>query len=203
MYRTIHHHISFLGVSALLFFAVAGVHAEENGTTTQEAQPSAQTIPVQSTEANQPVSEKPFTQAVQDRIINLVRNVIARIQASEERLQAISTRVESRIGKMKAGGADVHIAEQKLIDAKNDLATAHTMIGQLSTIDTVIRSDTPRQSYTVFRTQLYTTSDTLLRAYASLVDALRIMQATALTPTTSVSQATTTQNATNTNPNSR
>lgn len=107
-----------------------------------------------------------LTEEQQNRFINLVRNVHARMDAAIGRLENITGRLETRIAKLEAQGVDTSRALQPLNDAKNKLAEARAVLdtAKADAEDGII-SDTPREAFKPAREQFATIRQSIRDAY--------------------------------------
>ena len=115
-------------------------------------------------------------QRFQDRIFNLSRNVSNRLTASVHRLQNIADRLDSRIVKEKNAGTDTTRAEAKLSEARQTLMEAESKQSELPSVQQVLTSDTPRESFTVVRANFLATRDLLKKAHAQLTETVLLLK---------------------------
>jgi hypothetical protein len=93
-----------------------------------------------------------MTTELQNRFINLVRNVFERMDAAITRLENVAARLEARITKLTALGVDTGPALTPLNEAKRKLAEARRMLGEAkSEAESGLVSDTPRERFTATR----------------------------------------------------
>lgn len=122
-----------------------------------------------------------LTERIQDRIINLSRNMEGRMRAALERLEQIIGRMDSRIQKLEAEGVDTAQAETVLALAQESLKTAREALDGIdSTVVASITSDNPaasfpalRERYTTARNAIKDTHTHLQTMLAVLKDAVR------------------------------
>lgn len=89
---------------------------------------------------------------LQNRFINLVRNVFNRMDAAISRLENVATRLESRIAKLEAEGIDTAESLSALHDAQNKLNEAKQMLIEAKAeAEDGLLSDLPRERFTVVR----------------------------------------------------
>lgn len=112
----------------------------------------------------------------QDRIINLSQNVIARLVSATERMRNIVGRIETRIEKLKALGVDTAPAETKLNDAKNALLAVEDVLDELGSIETIVRGDTPRDSFSQVRTQFIGARDLIKQTQTLLIETVSLLK---------------------------
>ncbi len=115
-------------------------------------------------------------QRFQDRIFNLSRNVSNRLTASINRLQNITDRLDSRIVKEKNAGKDTTRAEAKLDEAKQSLREARSKQSELPSVQQILTSDTPRESFRVVRANFLATRDLLKKAHAQLTETVLLLK---------------------------
>lgn len=114
-----------------------------------------------------------LSQEQQDRFINLIRNTFARMDAAIDRLENVSTRIETRVAALEAEGVDTSLARAPLADAVNKLAEARAQLSQAQAQAEVgIVSDTPRERFMVAREQFKNIKQTIRDAYVLLREAL-------------------------------
>jgi uncharacterized membrane protein len=162
MYRKLSPNILLLTITlvflAITTFAYADIIAPEEtptlildtATTAEKMQEGRVSVPERESEHQDLRQENQNTlnNTKQVRITNLAANISNRTDAAIERFTKISTRLETRIEKLKLTGIDTTEAEQKLDTAKKTLSQARTNI---NTIDTLVynatTSPTPREDW--------------------------------------------------------
>jgi hypothetical protein len=114
-----------------------------------------------------------LTTGLQDRFINLVRNVFNRMDAAVVRLEDVAARLEARAEKLSALGVDtskartpLHNAQNKLREAKNALTVAK------SEAELGLGSDSPRENFKAARDTFITIRESIRDAYILLREAL-------------------------------
>ena len=117
----------------------------------------------------------------QTRMVNLAANISNQLEASMERISAISDRLATRLTQMEAEGLLVGAARTQLTDVRQQLANAQTALNNIdSAVFVVASSPSPATTWPSVKNQ-YTTSR------AALVAALTTLQ-TAIATAQSVSQ---------------
>lgn len=139
-------------------------------------------VPATTTENITPTEEsKEATAAlplrIQNRLINLSRNMESRMDAAILRIAQITGRVESRIAKLKAEGMDTSTAETMLEHSKSSLDTAR---GSITLVDeTLINAVTSRNPYEGFRSakrQFLITTHAIRDAHTHLRTVLELLK---------------------------
>lgn len=144
---------------------------EEKATTRDEMKTAQEDRIAERTERRSALSS-----AMQDRIINLTHNVTARLTSALDRMDAIIVRIESRSAKLQSLGVDVNASNAKLSEAKRILAEAQDALSTLPTIESGIRSDTPRESFAPIRTQLLLVRDLVKQVHGLLSDTVSLLK---------------------------
>lgn len=91
---------------------------------------------------------------VQDRVINLTANVVARLEGATARFEQIIARIETRIEKLEGRGVDTERASAVLETAKEKLRMAEEGLENLTSIRQAVSGDNPREAFAVVRTEL-------------------------------------------------
>ncbi len=109
----------------------------------------------------------------QNRLTQIVAKTVEQINKAVTRLESITSRLETRISKVKAAGADTAKAEEALTHAKEHFALAKTLIVKLAVLDT---SDTNLgQNVSRLRAAVKEVKEHLREGHASLVEALKAL----------------------------
>jgi hypothetical protein len=111
--------------------------------------------------------------ALQDRMINLSRNVAGKMESAISRLENIAARTSERIDTIGAQGIDVTSARTSLDEATQKLLEARSTLETVSKdIENAFISDTPRDSFRAIRPR-YTEVRVLIKdAYLKLHETL-------------------------------
>ncbi len=121
----------------------------------------------------------------QNRIINLARNLIGKMQAATNRLTQITTRFDTRIIILKNSGVDTTEAEAALATAKDSLERANTI---LSTLDTTTvqaaTAENPKEAFVSARTQYVVVREALRDAHTYLKSTLVLLKKAPMKATT-------------------
>lgn len=156
------------------------VHAQEGMSATQTP-PEPRIEEVRETMQNRgemrDARKATLTEAMQDRIINLIENVKNRLAAVVTRLEQISIRLESRIAKVRDTGIVTTEAEAELSKAKSSLEAARATLASLPSVPQTVRGETPRESFAVLRTELQQTRDLLRETHTHLTSTVVILTA--------------------------
>lgn len=172
-------------------FSLSVQAQESHGTSTESTsatphEPEALTDP---TPADAPDTEQiELPKPVQDRIYNLVTNVLNRLSATLTRMDSITSRLDSRITKMKASGMETGSAEAKLAEAKSALTHAHETFTSIPPLMEVLSGKTPLRSYHAVRVQLLSIRNELKTISQLLTETISLLKAptpTNQTPATS------------------
>lgn len=131
-----------------------------------------------------------LSKVLQDRIRNLIANVVERLAATLHRFDTIVTRIDSRIEKLNAAQMDTTAASAKLSEAKDALEHARTLLAQTPDSATVVTSETPRTAYKAIRAQLIAVRDELKHVRNLLQEAVTLLKNTSARPS---EEATTTE----------
>jgi len=119
-----------------------------------------------------------FAPQTKIRIKNLLENIVHRGQATVDRFAHISTRIESRIQKIKAQGGDASAAEAALAEADTARTAANNILRTLNDgdVDIIVDAPVPHDALRLLSTHianvhanLATTKDALARATHALV----------------------------------
>lgn len=114
---------------------------------------------------------------VQDRIINLSRNMEARMQAVTARFDNIIARMERRIEKLEAEGVDTSEATVFVGHAKTSLETAKSNLTDLDqTVVRAVTSDSPRDRYRTVRNSLMNTKHAVKDTHTHLRTTLALLK---------------------------
>ncbi len=122
-----------------------------------------------------------FEDPKQNRIINLARNVIGKMQSATNRMEQIITRIDARIVILKSTGVNTAQAETSLMSSVNSLKSAKEMLASLdSSVISTITSENPRESFkttkfqfSVVREALRSTHTNLKNTVTSLKEAVK------------------------------
>ncbi|HEU4677718.1 MAG TPA: hypothetical protein VFS75_03305 [Candidatus Paceibacterota bacterium] len=117
-----------------------------------------------------------LSSAVQDRIVNLASNISLRLTAATGRYGDIIARLQTRMEKMRAAGADTAAAEAKLAEAKASLTEAMTALDALGSVKDAISGETPRESFRAVRTNILAIRDDLKKTHALLRDTIALLK---------------------------
>jgi DNA repair ATPase RecN len=124
-----------------------------------------------------------LTPRAQERIINLSANMSNRIEAMEERLSRISTRLESRLSIMTAAGNNTQAAAQQLAEANQRLSEVRV---RLTTIDAdvinAVTAENPVARIIELQRSYRTMATTLRNVHTELVATLNLLKQSNSTP---------------------
>lgn len=142
---------SSLALSAILILSIQTAFAQEDA---RELMPDN----ISEERASEPTTVRPQTRGAlgveaQNRIRNLTANVTNRFSAALSRMDAISARLESRIGKMSIAGRETADASEKLAEVQAAIARARVALSEIGSIDAAVSGDSPRDAYQVIRRQ--------------------------------------------------
>ncbi len=111
-----------------------------------------------------------------DRLKKFVANLVNRFEAAVERLNTLSTRIESRIAKLEAAGIDVTESKTLLVAAKLKIQVASSSIAQIQTkADAVITGDT-RALYPELKSTVEQEKALIKEAQAALVEVVKSLK---------------------------
>lgn len=113
---------------------------------------------------------------MQDRVINLASNVTTRLTAALDRMSNIATRLETRINKLTALGVDTGTAQSRLQEAQRAIEAGNTRLKNIPSVNTLIRGDSPRESFRVIRVELVAVRDLVRESHRLLVDTVTILK---------------------------
>lgn len=125
---------------------------------------------------NRELRRSAISRSAQDRIINLSQNVITRLTSATERMNNIVGRLEARIEKLQALGVDTTPAEAKLNEAKNALLAVEDVLSEFGSIETMVRGETPRDSFSQVRTQFIGARDLIKQARSLLIETVALLK---------------------------
>jgi len=149
--RKVHYLYLILAIVSLLLALVSYARAE-----TTEPATSRQTVEarMEDKQAAREERRSTMTTELQNRFINLVRNVFERMDAAITRLENVATRLETRTTKLATLGIDTGPALIPLSEAKRKLAEARRMLGEAkSEAESGLVSDTPRERFAATRAE--------------------------------------------------
>ena len=163
-----------LGISSPITHA----QTEETVATQTPAETSVPETPVTppaavETRASQSIG---LTDRTQDRIINLIENIKNRLTAVTNRMDNIITRLESRIGKIRATGIDTTPVEAELEYAKASLLIAKETLTNLPPSPRAIRSGTPRDGFLLYKEGLMQTRNALRDTHEHIKKAIVVLK---------------------------
>jgi len=113
---------------------------------------------------------------IQERIINLTRNVTDRLNAGIYRMENIVVRLESRITKMKAEGYTTETAEGKLREAQSTLRVAKTTLSESRPAQQAVSSDVPREAFREIRAQMQGVQELLRQTQSLLKETVALLR---------------------------
>lgn len=135
----------------------------------------------------------------QNRIYNLVQNIVHRMSAAVERLTNIATRIDSRADKLAALGANVDAVKAQTGAARQKLDDASRILA--SDLGSFIKTERPRERFRETRVALQTVKQDLLDAHEALRQALSALKDAARTLEGNAARATpAAENASSTEP---
>ncbi len=170
--RKIHYLYLILAIVSLLLALVSYARAETTTTESAVMRPSVETR-MEDRQAAREERRSAMTTELQNRFINLVRNVFERMDAAITRLENVATRLETRITKLTALGVDTAPALVPLNKAKTKLADAKRMLDEAkSEAETGLVSDTPRERFTAARAKFAAIRTEIRDAYILLRESL-------------------------------
>ena len=105
---------------------------------------------------------------MQDRLVNLSSNIIARLTAATNRMDNIISRLDTRIAKLDADGVDTTLAKTKLEEAKKHQQSATDLLQSLDSVQSAVSGDTPRESFQAIRSQFITIRDDIKQTRGTL-----------------------------------
>jgi hypothetical protein len=112
-----------------------------------------------------------------DRFVNLIRNVVNRMEGVIERFDQIGGRLESRILKVGGTGVDTTAATTHLTAARTYNETAKTALAEAKRLgETAMASSAPRESFVAARAEFDSAKNALYRVSFELkatIDALK------------------------------
>lgn len=165
------------------------------GTTTQATTTAVAPVP---TPAKRTFVTEPTLQKIaQTRLTNLAANMSNRMDGAVKRLQNVTDRLHSRLGKMEEEGKNISAAKTELETATRVLDEAR---GNLVTIDmevnAFIGSATPRENWLNVKNTYGVTQEAIISAHTSILRAIELAKAAGTIPPaiTSTSTASTTNN---------
>lgn len=114
---------------------------------------------------------------MQERLINLARNVIGKMESATNRMDQIITRIDARIIILKGKGVDTSKAEAVLGNAKDSLATGKSMLTALdpSTVS-AMTSEKPRDAFKTTKSQFMVTRATLRDTHEYLKEVVVLLK---------------------------
>ena len=181
---------AFSLVVILCALLVAGDFALAQTTTPSSTPATTVTTP------RRPFAPEPtLPKIAQTRLTNLAANMSNRMDGVVSRLQNVSDRLSSRLGKMEAEGKNVSAARTELAIAQGKLDEAKR---NLSTIDTEVNafigSATPRENWQNLKNNYLNTRTIIIAAHQSILATINLAQNTTVAPATSTTTASTTNN---------
>ncbi len=181
---------AFSLVVVLCALLVAGDFALAQTTTPSTAPDTTVTTP------RRPfVAEPTLRPVAQTRLTNLAANMSNRMDGAVTRLQNVTDRLTSRLGKMEAEGKNVTAARTELALAQSKLDEAKR---NLSTIDTEVNafigSATPRENWQNLKNNYLNTRVLIIAAHQSILATINLAQNTTVVPVTGTTTASSTNN---------
>jgi ABC-type anion transport system duplicated permease subunit len=143
------------------------------------AQESSEQVETKETEIETPVkrSQGVLPDRFQNRIINLARNMISRMNAAVVRSEQINRRTESRIQKLKEQGVDTETAEMVLEYAKAELVEAKTTLSTLDAMTVAaVSSESPKESYKQVRWQFRIANASIRDSFTHLKTIIELLK---------------------------
>jgi chromosome segregation ATPase len=121
-----------------------------------------------------------FAPLTKDRTKNLLENVMNRLTSATARLDRIAVRIESRIGKEEALGADVEAARNALTRARAEIERARREAAMVTEVqmDLIVDSEAPRIAFQNLYTRIATTRTALENAKRELNTSLTALTVT-------------------------
>lgn len=181
---------AFSLVVILCALLVAGDFALAQTTTSSSTPSTTVTTP------RRPFTPEPtLPKIAQTRLTNLAANMSNRMDGVVSRLQNVSDRLSSRLGKMEAEGKNVTAARTELALAQSKLDEAKR---NLSTIDTEVNafigSATPRENWQNLKNNYLNTRVLIIAAHQSILATINLAQNTTVVPATGTTTASSTNN---------
>ncbi len=107
------------------------------------------------------------------RVADFNQRMLARFDASINRLENVASRLDSRLGKLAKDGQDVTDFRIALDGAKSKIASAKTALGEVKlSLEAVAVSETPKTDFETARGKLDSIKDAIKQAQAALVDVI-------------------------------
>jgi hypothetical protein len=163
-------HFIYIGLAAvsMLLAGVSYVRAQEMPAPTPQGEERADTVRTAVTERLAGLREEQ-----QNRFINLVRNVFARMDAAITRLTNIADRIETRIETLKASGVDVTLATKPLEEAQSKLGEAKRRLDAVKRdAEDGLVSDAPRERFSTAREEFKAIRDLIRESFILLRESL-------------------------------
>jgi hypothetical protein len=185
-------------VAALLLgalFLPALIFAEEVATTSSSTTDVASSTVATPAPSTQPDNKRvTLSPVAQTRITNLTANISNRLDAHLRRLDNVTSRLDSRIGKLNAEGKDTALAASSLNSAKADLDTARNMLATIdSEVATFVGSETPYERWRSLKATYSNIYTNLTSAHDHAITCILLLQgAQEINVETSTSTATST-----------
>ena len=182
------HHILYRSTIPVAFFMIYAVmlatsaYAQYTGSTTPEDRPEASQEQRPAIREERQGMRNSLPQQTQNRVRNLVTNVIDRLTAALNRMESIITRLDSRITKMSAEGFDTTAASAKLTESKESLSRARDMLAKIPPIGEVMSGERPRIAYQEVRTQLIAVRAEIVKIHGLLRETIALLKGTTTIP---------------------
>ncbi len=143
-----------------------------------EATPGAETTPrTLGDDVREDAVRALLNKDTHDRFVNLIRNVVNRMEGAIERFDNIANRLETRIQKVGASGADTSIATTHLTAARTYNETAKTALAEAQRLgELAMASDAPRETFIAARNEFDNAKNAIYRVSFELkatIDALK------------------------------
>jgi exonuclease VII small subunit len=111
------------------------------------------------------------------RIKAFMARILRRFDAAIVRLEKVADRIEARIEKLEAKGFVLSEASQLLVAARGEVKAASKAIDEVrATIDSVLDSDQPRESFGAVREALSEAKQSIKNAHRALVKSVRAIK---------------------------
>lgn len=112
----------------------------------------------------------------QNRMVNLAQNVTNRLSFGIDRLANITSRIETRITKLKTMGIDTSEVEHKFLEAKDALQATRNIMVNIGSVQEAVGGDAPRIAFATIRTQFDEARTSLKKTHTLLSETVALLK---------------------------
>lgn len=117
-----------------------------------------------------------FTEGLQNRMLNLSRNVTNRFSSAIRRMTNITFRLEARIIKLKSAGIQTAPAEAKLAEAKVALEKTRGSVASFASAQIVLGGDNTKEVFRTMQTHAREGRESLILTHTLLQETVSLLK---------------------------